>query len=79
VQCSEVGAEAWFFLAMTTALVVLFVVRSRQTQRWLREGHWPSGAFFWYPGLERPTPALALLTLRNGIPLAVTLERRTSA
>lgn len=51
MQCSEVGVEAWFFVTVMTALVVLFLVRSRHTQRWLREGHWPSGAYSWYPGL----------------------------
>lgn len=51
MRCSEAGGEAWLFFVVTTALVVLFVIRSRHTQRWLREGHWPSGAFFWYPGL----------------------------
>jgi hypothetical protein len=51
MQCSDVGAEAWLFVAVTTALVVLFVVRSRETQRWLRDGHRGRGAFFWYPVL----------------------------
>jgi hypothetical protein len=53
MECADVGLEAWLFFAITTAMVVAFVIRGGATQRWLREHpqSWARRSMDWAGGL----------------------------
>jgi hypothetical protein len=53
MECADAGFDTWFFFALTTAMVGAFVVRARQTQRWLREHPRAAEGFGLMLGLKR--------------------------